>query len=55
MKTLAEYKRYMRDYAKTNVDLEEGETPRDWLNAMLDALEEEGSIVTINGKKYVKD
>lgn len=55
MKTLAQVKKEMLNYAKTVVDLEEGETPRDWVDAYVDALREDGYVVRIGGKEYVKD
>lgn len=55
MKTLTQVKKEMLSYARTNVDLEEGETAKDWVDTFVEALREEGSIVVINGKEYVKD
>ena len=52
---LKEFKKQMLEYAKTTVDLEEGETPRTWVNTYIKALEEDGHIVTIGGIKYVLD
>jgi len=54
MKTLKELKAYMRKNTDA-IDFEEGETFSDWWEAYEDALREEGSIVVINNKTYVKD
>jgi len=55
MQTLTQFKKEMLVYAKTVVDLEDGETPKDWVNAYINAMREDGLIVTINGKQFVKE
>ena len=55
MKTLAQLKKYMYDNCRDSIDLEDGETFSDWWEAYVDALREDGSIVVINNKAYVKD
>lgn len=54
MKTLKELRKYMYDNREA-IDFEEGETFSDWWAAYEDALREEGSVVVINNKTYVKD
>ena len=54
MKTLAQLKKYMYNNREC-LDLEDGETFSDWWEAYVDALREDGSIVVINNKTYVKD
>lgn len=54
MKTLKELRKYMYDNREA-IDFEEGETFSDWWAAYEDALREDGSIVIINNKTYVKD
>lgn len=54
MKTLKELRKYMYENRET-IDFEEGETFSDWWEAYIDALREDGSLVVINNKTYVKD
>ena len=54
MKTLKELRKYMYEN-RDAIDFEDGETFSDWWEAYEDALREEGSIVVINNKTYVKD
>lgn len=55
MKKLAEVKKEMLKYARTVVDLEEGETPRDWVNTYIQCLQEDGLIVKVGKTLYVKE
>jgi hypothetical protein len=54
MMTLAELKKYMYEN-RDSIDFEDGETFSDWWEAYKGALREEGSIVVINNKTYVRD
>jgi hypothetical protein len=54
MMTLAELKKYLYENMDS-IDFEDGETFSDWWEAYKDALREEGSIVVINNKTYVRD
>lgn len=56
MKTLKEYKAFLKDYYETTVDYEdENDTWEDFWEANLDALRDDKAIVVIDGVKYVKD
>lgn len=55
MTTLKEFKKGMRNFFKTTVDREEGETFKSWFSALFEALEEEGSVIKIDGETYIKD
>lgn len=56
MKTLKEYKAYLKDYYKNTVDKEdENDTWEEFWEANLDALKDDNAIVVIDGVKYVKD
>ena len=55
MKTLSKVKKEMLHYAHKVVDLEEGETPQDWVDIYIEALREDGLIITIDGIEYVKE
>ena len=52
---LPEFKKHMLEYAKNNMEFEDGLTPLKWVNSYIKQLEKEGSIVTIYGQKYVQD
>ena len=54
LKRLSLFKEDLYYYAKNCVDLEPNETLEEWCEAYLDALKEEGSIVTIDNEQYVK-
>ncbi len=54
MKTLTELRKYMYNN-RDCIDLEDGETFSDWWKAYKDALREDGQLVVINNKTYVKD
>ena len=41
MKTLKEVKKEMLEYAKEVVDLEDGESPKDWVDAYISTLRED--------------
>ena len=56
MKELREYKKELYEYAKTVVDLEQGESPREWVDSMIEALREDGKIIKdCAGREYVED
>ena len=55
MQTLSSFKKEMLQYARTVVDLDVGETPKEWVDAYIEALKEDGKIVTVNGKQFVKE
>lgn len=54
-KTLTAFRKEMMEYAKEVVDLEPGETPKDWVDAYIDALKEDGKIVKDGKRTYVLD
>lgn len=56
MKTLKEYKAFMKDFFETTVVPEdEGDTWEEFWEVNLDALKDDDAIVIIDGVKYVKD
>lgn len=55
MKTLKEFRKEMLEYARNTVDLEDGETPKDWVDTYIDTLKEDGMIVKVGRTLYVKD
>lgn len=56
MKTLKEYKVFLKDYYDTTVANEDEEdTWEEFWEANLDALKDDDAIVIIDGVKYVKD
>ena len=55
MKTKAQFKKEMRDFCNTSVNLEPDETFTTWFSALWGALEEEGKVIKQGGKLMVKD
>ena len=52
MKTLTAFKKEMREYYKTAVDPEPGETFESWFGCLMDALREDKKVITTgNGKR----
>ena len=54
MKTLTELRKYMYNNREC-IDFEDGETFSDWWEVYVDTLREDGSLVVIDNKTYVKD
>jgi hypothetical protein len=54
MKTLEEYKAFLKDYYESLEDKED-DTWEDYWQVNLDALKDDDAIVVIGGVKYVKD
>lgn len=52
---IGQFRKKMLEYAKEVVDLEDGETPKDWVDTYIDAIKEERNLVTKNGRKYIKE
>lgn len=55
MKKLKDLRKEMLEYAKEVVDLEDGESPKDWVDAYVDALREDGMIFKIGKTEYVAE
>ena len=55
IKRLSVVKKEMLEYAKEVVDLEPGESPKDWVDVYIAALKEDGKIIHHRGILYVID
>ena len=55
MQKLSELKKSMLEYASTVVDLEEDETPEDWVECMIECLRDDGLIHIVDDVEYVDD
>lgn len=52
---LSDFLLEMLEYARTVVDLEDGETPEQWVNDYYKTVYESGKVIKIEGVLYVID